>query len=267
MSKLKLYSSVAPMILSCAAGQSVGAMMMAQAGGAATAPRPIANLGDVQNFNVVWNQWEATRGCLYDSAAYPAAGIAQLTFFNVGYGGGTGFGGSAKTLSDTNVQLNSQLPSNQMFIVESVDLMVQPATPSVAGYAPANYDGNVTVMESINDVWNIRRTGNFAFSIGNKTYLQEAPLMVFPPLGRFNINAAVADTTTAAGNTTVNAQTTRVGAAEADGTLYVLDPNNLLVPPVTTFGVTLGWPEGLQTIKNPARIFVRLNGTNLRKIQ
>ena len=259
-----LRSSVALSAISSIAmrGDQYARMMATSNAMGAGAPRAIANLSDVARFDVMWNQWEATRGCLYDSAVYAAAGQTVLNFFqNPGANGA--LVASPKTLSETNMQLAGQLPSNQMFIVESIDLHVQPNvnTSEVAADKIAVY-GAGAVAAPIKDVWVIRRSGNLTLSIGNKPYVQEAPLMVFPPLAEIKVGAAASDTTTANVN-----QQWRVQTAEADGSLYVLDPNNLLIPPVTNFGVSLSWPEGVQAITDAARIFVRLNGTNLRKIQ
>lgn len=229
----------------------------------AGAPRAISNLSDVAKFNVVWNQWEASRGCLYDSAAYPAAGIASIIFFN-NPGGAGAIQAGPKTASETYPgALAGVLPQNQMFIVESIEVIFQ-ANVNTAEVAADKISvfGAQASAKPILDAWTFRRSGNLQFNVGNKPYVQEAPLAVFPPLAEIKIQGWGTDTSTAGGNLQLRNQ-----HAEADGSLYVLDPNNILIPPQTGFNVVLGWPEGVQAITDAARVFVRLNGTNLRKIQ
>ena len=222
----------------------------------------VANLNDLQNFAVSdWNQWEFITQSLYDSAAYPAAGASTLTFFQVPQGAGTGFGGSAKTLSDTNMVLNGQLPSGNMFVISSIEIEFQPTTPTVAAAMPAAF-GAQAVAVQINDAYIFWRSGNGVLRILQKDYSQEAPLMRMPSQADFSLQAAVADVTTAGASLQ-----SRIGFAGAYGPIYTLSPNNLLIPETTNFKYTLSWPEGLQAISNPARVFVRLGGMMARQAQ
>ena len=91
----------------------------------------------VDRYSVTNEKWEVIRQSLYDSNIYPAAGTGQLTFFAVQKGQGVGFGGFAKTLSDTNMTLSGQIPTNQSFLVKTVAFIFQPVTPSVAGQLPS----------------------------------------------------------------------------------------------------------------------------------
>ena len=221
----------------------------------------IPNVANLRNYQVNLDQWETLRQSLYDSASYVAAGQSQLTFFALPVGQGTGFGGSTKTLSDTNMQLAGQMPANQMFLVEEIEVHVQTTTPTVTAQMPAAF-GAQAISQIVNDAYIIYRSGNLNFVIGSKSYLQEAPLMVFPPTSVFVVEGSLADTTTAAASSQ-----SRVQYAGARGTPYVLTPNNLLLISSQNFGVTLNWPEGVQAITNPARIFVKLNGLLYRKAQ
>ena len=210
----------------------------------------VANMSDISNFNVIdWNSWEISTQALYDSVAYPASGVTSIAFFQNPIGQGVGFGGGTKSYSDTNMQLAGQLPNGQMFIVTSVEINFQPTTPTV----PANMPSGTGTGQQINDSYIFWRSGNLEFQVLSKIYLQEGPLMVFPPtadLGGF-----------------VNGGTTVIAYANSQGPTYLLTPNNILITSNQNFKVTLAWPEGLQAITNPARVFVRLNGMQMRLSQ
>lgn len=221
----------------------------------------IANIKDLVNFQVNWDQWEAIKQSLFDSASYPAAGVTSLNFFAVQQGQGTGFGGGSKTLSDTNMVLGSMLPANQMFLISEIEVTCQTTTPTVTAQMPAVFGGQAAA-QLVNDAYIFYRSGNFILTIGSKQYLQEAPLMSLPPEAIFEVQGALSDATTAG-----SAFQSRVFYAGARGQPYVLTPNNLLLVSSQNFNVTLNWPEGLQAITNPARIFVKLNGTLYRKAQ
>jgi hypothetical protein len=208
-----------------------------------------------------WNNWEFVTQSLYDSAAYPALGVLTLSFFQTPQGAGVGFGGGTKTLSDTNMVLNGQLPSGNMFVASTIEIEFQPATPSVAAGLPAAF-GAQAVMTSINDAYIFWRSGSLSLRILQKDYSQEAPLMRFPSCADFSLQAALSDATTPGA-----AFQSRVGFASSYGPVYSLAPNNLLIPETTNFKVTLAWPEGLQAITNPARVFVRLGGMQARQAQ
>jgi hypothetical protein len=234
------------------------------AGGFAVAQIPsFANV--IQNYSVAWNQYEQTRGSLYDSAVYAAAGQSSLAFFSFPVGQGTPVlgSGATKTLSDTNMQIGGQLAANQLFLIESLEVIFQPASPTVSGFDPSV----VTTTQAytpVNDSWWFYRAGNLTLSIASKPYVQEAPLMTFPPIGNFEIDGAQSDSTTAAATHMVS---TLFG--KAVGVPYILDPNNLLLVPNMAFGVTLAWPEGVQALPStkPAIVRVKLNGTLYRSIQ
>jgi len=222
----------------------------------------INNLQAAQNYAVnMYQQWEAVTQSLYDSASYVAAGQTQLTFFQQPVGQGTGFGGAAKTLSDTNMQLAGQLPAMQAFIVTGINVECQPTTPTVAAQMPAAF-GAQAIAQIVNDAYIVRRSGNLNFTIGSKSYLNEGPLMRFPAPNDFEIHAALSDVTTAGANLQ-----SRIAYGFANGPSQILAPNNLLLIPNQAFSITLNWPEGAQAITNPMRIFVRLEGVLLRAAQ
>lgn len=221
----------------------------------------VANMADISNFSVNWNQWEFVTNSLYDSIAYPAAGLASAAFFQTPIGQGTGFGGAAKSLSDTNMQLAGQLPAGQMFLISSVEVLVQPTTPTVTAGMPAAFGAQAAAVQ-VNDSYIIGRSGNVVLNILSKNYIQEAPVGNLPPSSDFVLSGALSDTTTAAASSQ-----NRLAFGNYEGDNYILAPNNLLLVSNQNFKVTLAWPEGLQAITNPARLFVRLNGMLARLAQ
>lgn len=228
-------------------------------------PAMVPSIANVQaSYAVVLNTMAQTRWTLYDSAAYPAAGATVINFMNFQVGAGVGFGGSAKTLSDTNLQMPNSLPSTQKFLIEAIGIEVQPSTPSGAGIQDPGFHGaaNASMVPPINDAWYILRSGNFTLTIANAPYIQEAPLYTLPPFAFPRIDAALSDSTTPAAS-----GATQIALMASYGSPYVLDPNNLLLEANMNFGVSLSWPEGVQPIQKPARIFIKLCGTLYRQVQ
>lgn len=199
--------------------------------------------------------WEAVRQSLYDYQVYAAAGQAQLGFFVTPAGSG------GKTQTDTNMTLAGQLPKNQEFLVQSIEVFFSPSTPTVAAQMPAAF-GAQAIAQIINDSFIVGRSGNLTLIIGSKPYLQEAPLGRFPQKAHFHIDAGLADVTTAGA-----ALQSRVAFGYWTGRPYLLSPAELLLPENQNFSVTLNWPEGVQAITNPARIGVILDGILYRRSQ
>ena len=215
----------------------------------------LPDMQELAKYGVNRDQWEGIRQTLYDTQAYAAAGATQLTFFAVPKGQG------GKTLSDTNLTLAGQLPAMQVFIATSVECIVYPTAPAVAAANPSAF-GAQAVAAQINDAYLLARTGNLELTVGSKPYLQEAPLGRFPGKTHFQVNAALSDSTTVAGN-----QQSRIAFGYAAGRPYLLTPANLFLTSSQNFTVTLNWPEGVQAITNPCRIQVVLDGFLYRRSQ
>lgn len=198
---------------------------------------------------------------LYDSAPYAAAGVNQITFFAQGIGQGVGFGGGPKTLSDTNMPVNGLLPNGITFIVQEVEIEIQPSTPSVTAQLPAAF-GAQAAASLINDPYIIGRAGSLTFSILQKNYLTEAPIGQFVPRYDFDVSGMFADTTTAGAN-----QQSRAGFGKWVGERYILSPVDLRLAEMMNFALTLKYEEGAQAITNPARLFARLRGLEYRLSQ
>lgn len=210
---------------------------------------------ELSRYSVNRPGWEAVKQTLYDFQAYAAAGQSQLTFFALPVGQ------SSKTLSDTNMTLAGQLPKNQEFLVQSIEIAFYPTTPTVAAGMPSFF-GAQAAQVIVNDAYIVGRAGNLTLTIGAKPYLQEAPLGRFPAKAQFDVSAALADATTAGA-----ALQTRTGYGKWAGRPYLLDPAPLLLPENQNFSVSLNWPEGVQAISNPGRIGVILDGILYRRSQ
>lgn len=226
-------------------------------------PSGIPGRADLANYVVFREGWEVIRQKLYDSAAYPAAGTQQLTFFSLPIGQGVSVLGTpaAKTFSDTNMNLAGALPANIEFLVESIEVDFQPTTPTVAAQMPAAF-GAQAAAQLVNDAYIFYRSGNLQFQVGQKPYLNGAPLSNFPPKANFDLHAALADVSTAGANFQ-----SRIAFAGARGRPFMLKPASLLIGSNQNFSVTLNWPEGLQAVTSPARVVVSLDGFLYRRSQ
>ncbi len=89
--------------------------------------------------------------------------------------------------------------------------------------------------------------------------------MNFPPTADLAGFAAVADIAPNGAGT--GSMQSRIAYANSSGPTYLLTPNNILITSNQNFKISLNWPEGLQAITNPARVFVRLNGMQMRLTQ
>ncbi len=219
------------------------------------AQQQVPSRAQLSKYSVNRPGWEAIKQSLYDFQAYQAAGVNQLTFFAnpVGQGG--------KTLSDTNLNLAGQLPKNQEFLLQSIEVVFLPTTPTVAAQMPGAF-GAQAAAAILNDAYIFGRSGNLTLMVGSKPYLQEAPLGRFPQKAHFSFDGAVADVTTAGANLQ-----SRMAFGFWTGRPYMLDPAPLLLVENQNFSITLNWPEGVQAIANPARVGVILDGILYRRSQ
>lgn len=218
-------------------------------------PNQVPTRAQLSKYSVNRPGWEAVRQTLYDYQAYAAAGHTQLTFFALPVGQ------SSKTLTDTNMTLAGQLPKNQEFLLQSLEVWFSPTTPTVAAQMPAAF-GAQAIAQVINDSYIVGRSGNLTLTIGSKPYLQEAPLGRFPQKAHFAVDGAVADVTTAGANLQ-----SRMAFGYWCGRPYLLEPAPLLLTENQNFAVTLSWPEGVQAITNPGRIGIIFDGILYRRSQ
>lgn len=219
--------------------------------------RTIPNKKQLGNYNVNRPGWEAIRQSLYDFTTYAAAGQTQLTFFALPVGQG------GKTLSDTNMTLAGQLPANQEFLVNSIEIFFRTNTPAPSASTLDAVVAAPVLATQINDSYLVSRTGNLTLVIGSKPYLQEAPLGRFPPKTHFEVDVALALATTVAADSIES----RIAVSRWVGRPYLLSPADLRLVSTQNFSITLNWPEGVQAIANSARIGVILDGILYRRSQ
>lgn len=217
----------------------------------------IPNRANLRRYNVNREGWEAIRQSLYDFTTYAAAGQTQLSFFALPVGQG------GKTLSDTNMQLAGQLPANQEFLINSIEIYFRTTTPAPSASTVDAAVAAPALATQVNDSYLVSRTGNLTLTIGSKPYLQEAPLGRFPPKTNFEIDAATALATTVAADSIES----RIALGRWTGRPYLLSPADLRLVSTQNFSVTLNWPEGVQAITNAARIGVVLDGILYRRSQ
>lgn len=214
---------------------------------------------------------EVIRQRLYDYQLYPTAGVAQLTFFAQASGSGITSAqgavvGSAKTLWDTNIELNNTLPSGKGYLAESIEILFLPGSVSTANtYTPANLSlfavaAAATVAAQVNDVNTIYQAGLVEFNILSKNYLRETPPLAFPPKAHLDLSAAVANTSATVGEIAVV-------FAKAAGRPYYLAPEVALQPAVN-FEIDIKYPAAVATPSGfNGRIGVILDGYLMRASQ
>lgn len=208
----------------------------------------IPGLDELQQYNVNRpGQIEAIKSSLYDFQTYAQAGQTQLQFYNVPKGQ------SSKTLADTNMTIAGALPAPQSFLVQSIEIYFFPAgDPSTFGTAVA--------AENINDVYDVAKSGWLELFIGSKPYLDEAPLLKFPPQCGLTGWAAIGTH-----STPTNLGYGVISYASFGGPIYMLVPPILLVP-TQNFTVTLNWPTAV-AISAAARIGINMCGILYRNSQ
>lgn len=114
---------------------------------------------------------------LYDTQTYPNAGANALAFFQ------ESVGVNNKTLADTNMELNGQLPKGQAFVVTGVQ----------CAFYPGENSDDTAVTSITDDVRAFAENGALVFRIGSKDYITQAPLGKFPPVEGLEVSSAVAD--------------------------------------------------------------------------
>lgn len=209
----------------------------------------IPSLSELAQYNVNRpDQVEALKWSLYDTLAYAAAGQSQLQFFQVPKGQ------SGKTFAQTNMTAAGLLPAPQSFLIQTIELFFFPGEV-ISTYGPA------AASSFVNDTYKFfSQPAWLELYIGSKAYLDEAPLLKFPPKNGLSGFSALSDTTTAAAS-----GQSQIGYASGGGQVYELNPPILLVP-TQNFNVTLNWPA-LVTVTNAASVVCNLGGILYRNSQ
>lgn len=217
--------------------------------------------------DVIWNP-------LYDFNAYPSGGFPgnQVTFFSNQQGQGLssapGVGTNVpKTQFDTNLQAPNQLTLGNEFYTIGSETLFYPGVNNVTNAAFGILPGRGGVAPTntgqfINDVWEVGNQGFKALKVGtDRYYIQDGPLMMFPPVTRLAVAAALAEigpssTSTGVGN--------EIAYAAWSGEPYTVVPiyiqTNQLFTVVYTFPVQLALPSG-----QIGRIGERLRGYLIRQ--
>jgi hypothetical protein len=158
--------------------------------------RPVLTTDYIQSHTVgVPGQKDVIWAPLYDAQAYPSAGSLQLTFFAVPQGQGTssapGAGAVPKTIFDTNIITNNQLSlGNEFYIIGSETLFypgVNNSTSTTASFGvELSLAATAATMGAFNnDIWNVGNGGLKTLTVGtDRKYIQDGPLMMFPPATR-----------------------------------------------------------------------------------
>lgn len=197
---------------------------------------------------------------LYDYQLYPTAGALNFSFFSVPQGGGatSAFTAAAgvKTLQDTNMQLQGQLGAGNQFLVMGIE--VEFWTSNVPGLFLAVAPTLAQQARNWDDVYTVLRNGLLTFTIQNRVYAQDTPLMKFPTQTGLEGVAESSGTVAA-----VYAQTEY---AVASGLSYNIVP--VLIKENQAFNVNISFPAAIATPSGQdCRIGVRLCGKLIRNAQ
>lgn len=215
---------------------------------------------------------EIIRQPMYDRLIYPTAGLNTLTFFAVPVGNGNTSepvaAAATKTLADTNMTQNGQLPSPQAFWLEDIQCFVD-----AGGTATANLYSNVAPVQAlavaavaagnagIVDKQGILNAGVLQLNIGTKGYFNDGPMYCFPPKQRFTLSAAIGNSDTTTHNEIF------AGACWADGEVRRLVPG-LGLATGFNFNVTVNYSVLVTTASGfNARMKIALGGWLFRAAQ
>jgi hypothetical protein len=204
--------------------------------------------------DVIWDP-------LYDFAAYASAGTLQISFFSTPIGQGTttapGATG-AKTEADTNMDSAGQLGKGNQFYTTGIELLLFPSN------VPGNGGIDVTAVGTfVNTMYNVGKSGYLTFQVGSgRTYLQQGPLMLFPPSTRLAVSAALVSE----GDTSVATSVGEINYAAWSGEVFTLVP--VLLDANQVFTLTAKWPA-LVAAAGPAahRFGARFRGYKIRNAQ
>jgi hypothetical protein len=224
--------------------------------------RPILTQDELNAHRTALAAQDVIYAPLYDSNNYAAAGQNQLVYFTSPLGQGTttapGATGS-KTLADTNMTAAGQLTKGNEFFMVGQELILFPGeSPEavVTSVAPVGTNG------FLNDTYIIGKSGVLTLQIGsNRAYIQDGPLILFPPSTRL----AVATAIYGAANPTPGTQTGQnTTYASWTGEPYAITP--VYIEATQGFQETLQWPA-VVTVTATARLFSRLRGYLIRNAQ
>jgi hypothetical protein len=232
---------------------------------------PIPSLQDLQGFKVNRAGIEGIRQSLFDFLLYPTAGQAQFNFFATPQGQGItsavgAVAGVNKTIQDTNMTTAGMLPAGQSFLVTSIEVPFFAGSVATANtYTLASPVVGAAVAAAaleaqLADINSFYQSGSLKLFIGSKTYLEEAPLLRFPPKTQLTFDGAIA---------TNSATTFSLGfvSGKISGRPYMVEPP-VLLENNQNFNVSLNFPAAVATPSGfNARVGVILDGYLYRNSQ
>ena len=216
---------------------------------------------------------EIIRQPLYDRLLYPTAGLTVFSFFSLPIGNGFSSeplaAAGVKSLSDTNMTQNGQLPSPQAFWLEDIQVYAESggvatanlysAVPPVQALAIAAVAaGNAGII----DKFAILSSGGFlVLTIGQKPYFTDGPLYTFPPKHRMRLDGTIGNSDTTTHNMVAGF------AAYADGEPRRIVPG-LGLATGFNFGIEVRYPVLIPTPSGfNARVKVSMGGWLFRAAQ
>jgi len=212
--------------------------------------RPILTQADLQQHITALATQDVIYAPLFDSASYGTAGVTQIVFFTspIGQGTTTAPGGAtgSKTLADTNMTSAGQI-SQELMLFPGQTPETSPAIGAANGF--------------LNDTYAVGKSGFLTLQIGsNRQYIQDGPLMLFPPSARLAVAAAIGGNFQTAGTNGLNEAMYAAWAGEP----YAITP--VYIEATQGFQEVLQWPAAV-TISATARLFARLRGYLVRQAQ
>lgn len=240
-----------------------GPLALASAGG-----RPVLSASALQQHSVGTGDTDVVWWPLYDSVSYPSAGGTSFAFYANPIGQGTsstpGAGAVAKTIYDTNLQVNNQLTSgNEFFMIGSESNLL----PGVSNanlpltVLPGRANVPTTIGIFANDVWSVGQGGVKKFTVGtDRNYFQDGPLAVFPPSQRLSGFSALANE----GSTTGAGAGSEVTYASWSGELYTMIP--VYIQANQNFTMVVSFAAAIPTPSTQiARLIDRMRGYLIRQ--
>jgi hypothetical protein len=186
---------------------------------------------------------ETLEDSIYDYQALPAAALTGTRrFFSEGQGGPNN-----RTLSDTNLMLNAQLPAGEAFLVIGLGIEYYPDVPPVG----------TSQNDFINDMWAFYTSGNAQFKINQVPYAKNANLLQFFPENQFTSNAQFAVNQATPADAVLSQQSTQI-----TGRLFKIVPK--LIESSTQFS---GEISEVAARENAGRVGFRLYGYRARNAQ
>lgn len=218
---------------------------------------------------------EIIRQPLYDRIFYALAGVTgAIQFFQLPVGTGltseSGAGNVVKTLADTNMTQNGQLPAPQGYWIDNIQVIPEVGSVTTASTytspIPANFNATAAAAQLVNanDFSILSNSGTVELNVGQKNYYRLGPLKAFPPQYRARMEAAVSMAGT-------NAQPAGLlytnSFTEGAPMLPVRDIiPGIAIPTGMNFNVQILY-QNLQALTNNARIGVHLGGWLFRAAQ